>query len=41
MTGIKKPKKKGPIPTPASTNIKKVEVANPIRCFGDTLIAIA
>ncbi len=35
------PSKYGPKPSPASRNIKKVEVASPIRFEGVTLTAIA
>ncbi len=33
--------KNGPIPIPLSIQMKKVEVASPTRCFGDSLTAIA
>ena len=39
--GTMAPNKNGPMPTPKSQKIRKVDVASPTRCFGDFLMAMA
>lgn len=38
--GIIPPSRNGPMPTPKSQQMRKVDVASPILCFGDTLMAM-